>query len=117
MLGGAGHEFVGSFETRGCYRRQEGADFYTSGVYEGRAYFGNDEDVDVGAVDEPRARLCKVEIHRSRTAEMQELPPWLFFPPSFHVCAALREILQNTFFESSKNIRFQKKKFKQNEFC
>ena len=33
---------------------------------------------------------------------------------SSHVCVAFRGLLQNTFFESSKNIRFQKK-FKQNE--
>jgi len=33
LIGGAGHDFTGSFVTKGCYA-------YTSGQYAGRAYFG-----------------------------------------------------------------------------
>ena len=49
-----------------------------------------------------------VEIHGSRAAELQDLLGCSLFS-SLHVSAPFREILHKKSFESSKNIRFQKK--------
>ena len=56
-----------------------------------------------------------VEIHGSRTAEIQELPKWALFSSS-HASVALRGILQKNIDEASKKNNFQKKFIKNDLF-
>ena len=57
-----------------------------------------------------------VEIHRSRTAEIQELPKWALFSSS-HASVALCGILQKTIDEASKMNNFQKKVYQKRFTC
>ena len=58
----------------------------------------------------------QVEIHGSRAVELQDLLGRCIFS-SFHVCVAFRGLLQNTFFESSEMINFQKKVYQKRFIC